>query len=139
MTATVAPIGTRLRRARVRRGLVVLEGLLAAGAGLGGLGLVTGGIDLGDATSDLPFASPVPAAVALVLVNGLVPLVVAVGALRRRGWADGGHIAVGVALVGWIVVQVAFIGLGSWLQVAYALYGAVVVALGITLIRARAR
>lgn len=40
--------------------------------------------------------------------------------------------AVSVVLVGWIAVQVGHIGLGSWLQVAYALFGLVITTLAVS-------
>lgn len=135
-TYTTATTSARSDRDRVRRALVGLEVFLAAGAALGAVGLVSGAIDLGESTAELPFSSPVLAGVALALVNGVAPLVVARAELYRRPWAAAGHVAVGLALVAWIVVQVAVIGLGSWLQVAYGLYGAAIVGLGVIRVRA---
>lgn len=117
--------------------LVVMEALLAVGAYGGAVGLVTGGVDLGAATADLPFGSAVFGGVALAVVNGLLPTVVVVGALLRRPWASAGHLLVGIALAGWIVFQVALIGLGSWLQVAYFGYGLVIVFLSLALMKQR--
>lgn len=114
----------------LQRVLVALELLLAVGAFGGALGLVTGALDLHEAADDLPLASPVLGGIALALCNGVLPLVVATGTLRRAPWASVGHLAVGAALIGWIVVQVAFIGFGSALQAAYLGYGVVVLALG---------
>jgi hypothetical protein len=119
------------------RALVGMEVFLAAGAVLGAVGLVTGGIDLGDATQDLPFGSPVLAGVALAVLNGVLPAVVAVAGIQGRPWADVGHLVVGVVLVGWIVLQVGFIGLGSWLQVLYAAYGLLIAALAVIALRRR--
>lgn len=103
--------------------MIVAELVLAVGAFAGSVGLVAGGIDLGDAADDLPFASPVFGGVALAVVCGIWPTALAIAAWRQRRWATAGHLLVGLALVGWIVVQVAFIGLGSWLQVAFATFG----------------
>lgn len=108
-----------------------LEVLLAAGAYLGAVGFLTGGIDLGAAARDLPFASPVFAGIMLGLINGLLPTVVVIGQLTGRAWAAPGHVVVGLALIGWIVVQVALIGLGSWLQVAYFVWGVAILGLAL--------
>lgn len=119
------------RLSRLERLLVGMELFLAVGAFFGAAGLIGGGIDLGDAAGDLPFGSPVFAGVALAVLNGVLPTVVAVGALRRAGWAGAGHMVVGTVLVAWIVIQIAFIGLGSWLQVVYLAYGIVLQALAL--------
>ena len=42
-------------------------------------------------------------------------MIATIGTLRRRAWAKPVHVAVGVILTGWIVVQVAFTGSGSGL------------------------
>jgi len=116
----------------LRTTLIVLEVLLAIGAFGGAMALVSGAIDLGESTSDLPLASPVLAGLALGMINGVLPAAVAFGAWRRAAWSELGHVAVGVALIAWILVQVAFIGFGSALQATYLLYGVVVLVLGAT-------
>jgi hypothetical protein len=78
----------------------------------------------------VPFASPVLAGLALALVNGVLPTVVVTGSARGRHWALPGHIAVGLALMAWIVVQVGAIGLVSWMQPALFGYGAAIALLG---------
>jgi uncharacterized membrane protein len=116
------------------RALVWLEVLLAVGAYFGAVGFITGGLDLGEATADLPFGSTVFAGSALALVNGVLPTVVVIGALRRRWWALPGHLVVGIALIGWILVQLAFLGLPPhWLQVLYFVWGVVIVLLALSL------
>lgn len=131
-TAHGTRVGGRTSRlSRLERLLVGMELFLAVGAFFGAVGLIGGGIDLGEATAELPFGSPVFAGVALAVINGVLPTVVAVGALRRAGWAGAGHMVVGTVLVAWIVIQVAFIGLGSWLQAVYLAYGIVLQALAL--------
>lgn len=46
----------------------------------------------------------VPGAI-LMIVLGIVPLVVAIGVLRRREWAWLASLLVGIALIVWIVVE----------------------------------
>ncbi|MHB1137442.1 MAG: hypothetical protein ACYC2O_00710 [Microthrixaceae bacterium] len=117
-------------RDATRTTLIILEVLLSIGAVGGAIALAAGAIDLGASTADLPFASPVFGAVALVVVNGILPAVVVVGAVRRAPWADLGHVAVGLALVGWMIVQVELIGWGSWLQTVYFGYGVLIAGIG---------
>lgn len=118
------------RGRRLRRTLTALEALLVLGAFGGAVGLMSGALDVGETAQDLPWQSPVLAGVALGLINGVFPAAVMVLARRHHRWAPAGHVLVGVALMGWIVVQVAFIGLNSALQVLYFVYGAVVAAMG---------
>jgi hypothetical protein len=145
--ATTAPHRPhRIRPSSERAGIEVvlwwLEGLLAVGAVGGALGFwLLGERLLGDATARLPFASPILAGVALLLVNGLLPTAVLVG--TRRGVplvARAGHLAVGVALIGWIVVQVGYLGWPpAGLQWAYLLYGVLITTLALRLRRRRHR
>jgi hypothetical protein len=121
------------------RWLVGLEVALAVGAFGGAVGLAGGGTDLGGAVDDLPWGSALLGGLALAVVNGVLPAVVAFGALQRRPWAGAGHVLVGVALMGWIVVQVAFIGLISWMQPFCFLWGAAILVLGLVAWRASGR
>jgi hypothetical protein len=123
-------------RSRTERAVLWLEVLLAVGAYAGALGLIMGGVDLGEAEARLPFGSMAFGGWALLVVNGLVPTVVVIGALQRRAWAPAGHVLVGAALVGWIVVQVGFLGWPPhWLQVLYLAWGGVILGLGRRLVR----
>ncbi len=122
-------------RTPVRTSLLWLEAFLAVGAYGGATALVVAGPEMvGDeVVAALPFASPVFAGIALAIVNGLLPSVVFVAELRRARWAAAGHLLVGVALVSWIVVQVAFLGWPPhWLQITYFVYGWVIVGLAVT-------
>jgi hypothetical protein len=101
---------TRPVHPRAEIAVLWLEALLAVGAYGGAIAFALGGIDLGEAMARLPFGSPVFAGVALGLVNGVLPTVVLIGALRRRPWANLGHTVVGLALMGWIVTQVLVLG-----------------------------
>jgi hypothetical protein len=134
MTTVTAPPRLPVR-AGVLSTLLWLEALLAIGAFGGAVGFLLLGEELlGSGTADLPFASPVLAGLALALVNGVLPTVVIVGSLRRRPWAIRGHLVVGLALIGWIVVQVAFLGWPPhWLQWAYLAYGVVLTGLAMRL------
>ncbi len=130
-----APELTPRPLSRLERVLVGMELFLALGAFSGAVGLISGGVDLGEVSTDLPFASPAFGGVALAVLNGLLPTVVAVAALRRARWAGAGHLVVGTVLVAWIVIQIAFIGLIWWLQVVYLAYGVVLQALALQHVR----
>lgn len=122
-----------------RRALLWLESLLAVGAYAGAVGLITGGVDLGAAADDLPFGSLAFGGWALLVVNGVLPTVVVIGALARRPWATPGHLAVGLALIGWIVVQVGVLGWPpNGLQILYFGWGWAILGLAITHRRAQA-
>lgn len=127
--------GTRTSLTGREWALVTLEALLGVGAIAGAVGMfldpagTTSGLDV--ALADLPFPSLVLPGVALLLVNGALPGVVAVGAVRRASWAPWGHLLVGVALLGWLLVQFWFIGGGHWLQALYVVWGLAITALAL--------
>ena len=102
---------------------VVLEGLLAFAALGGAITLIADGESLGSVADDLPWQSPVLGGIALGVVNVLVPVTAILGTLRGTRWAPVGRVVVGPVLVVWIAVQIAFIGLTSWLQPIMVAYG----------------
>lgn len=97
------------RRSATERTLLVLKVLLAVGAYGGALSFFLALEAMESMRELLPFGSFLLAGLALAAVNG-VPTVVVVGALRDAPWARDGHLAVGLALIAWIVVQVAVLG-----------------------------
>jgi hypothetical protein len=127
--------GTRSRP--TPRDVSIVCGLMSAAALAGVVGLAGGGIDFGpEITSRIPAGSPVLGAVALGVVVALPMGVAAVAGWRRSPWTADLAVLAGGALIGWIVVEVAFIRTFAWLQPACAAYGAVVLALGLLLRRA---
>lgn len=124
----------RPRLSRLDRVLVALEIFLAVGAVPAGLMMIaspSGGLmhmplSMLDRS---PFADFFWPGAILMAANGVVPLIVAWAALRRRTWALPGHVAVGAVLSGWIVVEVAMLGF-HWLQGAYLGLGVVILCLG---------
>lgn len=121
---------SRRRLSARERLLVVLEVLLAVGALAGAVGMqVLGDEFAGEGFDGLPFETMLVPSVALALVNGVFPLVVAAGAVRGARWAPLGHLAVGAALLGWMVVQLWFIGGGNWLQAVYLALAVILLAL----------
>lgn len=105
---------------------MVLEVLLVVGAIGGGLGLIVGFLDLQEMTDDLPWQSPVLGGIALLTINAAFPTLVIAAELRHHRLASLGHLLVGLDLLAWIVVQVAFIGFTSALQAVYLVYGVAV-------------
>lgn len=132
-TAAGAP---RRRLPRLDRTLVGLEVLLAVGAIPAGLLMIT---SPSGALVHMPVSmldrSPFPdffwPGVILTIANGVVPLAVVWAALRRFAWAPLGHIAVGVVLVGWILVEVAMLRSFEALHGAYLVLGVVIVGLAV--------
>ncbi len=121
---------TRGRRAPADLLLVGLEAVLAVAAFGGAAALLSGAVPMEGAMHDVPFASPVLAGVSLGLIDGVLPTVAVIAELRRRRWAPVAHLTVGAALMGWIVVQIGFIGFNSWLQPAMFVWGATIFGLG---------
>ena len=112
---------------------------MAAAACAGGIGLAGGSIDLGTAISQrLPLHSPVLGGVALLAVVALPMTAAAVAAWRGITRAPEIVTLAGLALIGWIVVEIAFIRTFAWLQPVCAAYGVLMVVLGWWLARARA-
>jgi hypothetical protein len=114
-----------------RVGLSCYATFVALSAFAGAAGLATGGLALGGKLDHrLPFHSPVFGAVALALVVGLPST-----ALARDAWRGDRTLGItallaGIALVGWIAVELAFIREFSWLQPFYAGVGVTYVAIG---------
>ncbi len=132
MSTPTVPAASRGARTGTEWALLGLEILLAVGAYGGALWLISGAGDFGEATADLPFGSAVFAGWALLVVNGVLPTVVVIGALWRRVWAKLGHLVVGAALIAWVALQVSLLGWPpAGLQVIYFLWGWAILLLGV--------
>ena len=125
------------RPRRIERILLGLEAFLALSALGGGISYVLdpqqGSRGVPEVLQGTPFDSYRLPGIALLACNAVPPVIAIIGTLRRRLWAEPAHVAVGVILMGWIVVQVAFIGFGSWLPLqafCFAL-GLVIASLGV--------
>jgi hypothetical protein len=119
--------------------LLGLELFLAVGAlgGGGALFLSPDGSALGLPLSLLEHAGfedfRIPGLI-LFLVNGLLPLVSALGLLRRRPWGPASAMVVGLVLVGWIATQVVLLrSFSASLHGGYLLLGVAIARLGFTL------
>lgn len=118
------PEGTRGRRT----GLAVFAGLIAFSAYGGALGLTLGFIDLGARINDrLPLGSPVLGGFALALVVAVPSTVLAWWAWRGDPRTDLAAVVTGVLVIGWIVVELAFIRELSFLHPTYVLVGAALI------------
>lgn len=109
--------------------IAALSGVVALSAWAGGALLLAGLIDFGDeVTGRLPFHSATVAAAALLIVVA-VPMTLTAWLSARSGarWRVVGAVA-GTMLIGWIVVQLAFIQTFTWLQPVMAAAGAAVLA-----------
>jgi hypothetical protein len=94
----------------------------------GVMGVVSGAMLVVDRTEGLgmgtailegsPFGDFLIPGIVLFLASGVLPLVVAVAALRREEWAWLGHFAVGAVLLGWVVIEYLLLGYLNWLQPA---------------------
>ena len=116
-----------------RRVLAVAAGLTALVAAGGATGLVGGFIDIGDRLqSRLPFASPVFGGVALALIVALPFAILAGRAWSGRPGTGAAAVFAGALLVGWIVVEVAFLRELSFLHPLCVVVGGAFVVVGLT-------
>jgi hypothetical protein len=106
--------------------------LLNAVAAVGGAwGLAAGGLSLGtQVEARLPWGSATVGAAALLLVVAVPNAVLAVLAWRGDRRTGAAAVATGLLLVGWIVVELAFIQELSFFHPFYAAVGVALVWLG---------
>jgi hypothetical protein len=118
----------------------ILAALTAVSAYGGAAGLVSGFLAT-DATLDsrLPFASPVFGGIALACIVGVPSTVLAARAHEHGKRFGRTAVVVGVLLIGWIGVELAFIRELSFFHPIYAAIGAVFVAAGVADIEASRR
>jgi hypothetical protein len=127
-------------RISVTEGMIVmLEFALALGSFMSGVGLLLApdGHFLGWTTESLrgtPFSDYMIPALMLVAIGGVLPLIVATAALRRRAWATWGHLMVGSLLVLWVGGQLLWIGYVSLLQPIFGALGFIIAALALVAI-----
>ncbi len=124
------PVAARSRFDGRQRALLVLDGLLAVGAFGGSWGLISGSVDADTYVHRLPFHSTGLGGIALAVVVAVPAMVAFVATWAGRRWSAVANLVVGAMLMGWIVVQVGFIGLTSWLQPLMFVWGGAILALG---------
>ena len=108
--------------------LALLNAFSAVG---GGVSLILGYLSVGpELTARLPWGSAVVGGVALLLCVAVPNAVLGVLALRKDDRVAGAAVGVGLLLVGWILVELAFIRELSFFHPLYAGIGLVLVLLG---------
>jgi hypothetical protein len=106
-------------------------GLMAAAAASGGIGLITGGLELGESVSArLPLHSPVLAGLALLLWVAAPMSLAAAFAIVRSDYAHAAVVGAGSVLVVWIAIEASFIRTFSWLQPVCVAWAIALIALG---------
>lgn len=111
--------------------LATFAGVNALSAWFGVIGLVAGGLSFGaELNARLPFDSLVLAGLALAAVVALPSTVLAVLAWRGDPRTPALTVLVGVLLIAWIVVQLAFLQSFSFFQPLYAAIGLAFVVAG---------
>jgi hypothetical protein len=128
MTHSAVPVGTTGHQHRA--GLAIFAAIIAFSAYAGAIGLVSGGLSLGDVTSRLPFGSPVLGGIALALIVAVPSTYLAWLAWRADPRTDAAALIVGVLIIGWIVVELAFIREFSFFHPLYLVVGAALIWIG---------
>ena len=112
-------------------GLASYAALVALSAYGGAVGLATGALDMGGTLNHrLPFDSPVLGALALAAIVGLPSTALARYAWRGDRRIGAASLIAGMMLIGWILVELAFIRELSWLQPFFVGVGATFVVIG---------
>jgi hypothetical protein len=109
-------------------GLGILQVLIGVGAVIGGFGLVLApdGANLKlplEALNKSPFRNYLIPGIVLLCINGICNLGGSILSFSRKRYAGGTAMVLGAFLIIWIVVQVWWIGLISFLQPLYFCIG----------------
>ena len=120
-----------MRERNIRIAVIAVDLFAGLSAVAGALGLVVGYMNIPPSVlNGTPFADFTVPALLLGFVVGGSALTAAVIALFGPQRFDAlASAAAGCVMVGWITVEIALIGLGSWLQVAYFVVGLVMIGL----------
>ena len=128
-----------MRSRGIRIALVVVDLFLAVSAFVGAIGLVVGfmNIPLGvlEGTAFVDFT--VPALLLGVVVGGSALAAAAIAVFGPRRYETLASAGAGCIAAGWMIVEVALIGLGSWAQPLYLAVGLVMIGLAALLERAK--
>ncbi len=127
----IHPTETESLRLRRRLGISVFAGLIALSAYAGAFGLITGWLSLDDtAAARLPFGSPVLGGIALTVIVGVPTTWLAWLAWRSDPRTDAVALLSGGLLIGWILVELAFIREFSFFHPTYLVVGLILIWLG---------
>jgi hypothetical protein len=128
---TNSTVGTSSRLGHRRVGTAIFAALIAFSAYAGAVGLITGGLTLtADLNERLPLGSPLVGGVALALIVALPTTWVSWLAWHDDARADAAALVAGILLVGWILVELAFIRKFSFFHPTYLVVGAVLIWIG---------
>lgn len=125
----------------VRIAVVGVDLFEAVSATVGAVGLLVGFMQIPvSVLNGTPFADfTVPALILGLVVGGSALVAAAIAVFGPRQMDALASAAAGCVTVGWLTVEIAMIGLGSWAQVAYLLVGLVMIGLSGLLWRAESR
>ena len=125
----------------VRIAVVGVDLFEAVSATVGAVGLLVGFMQIPvSVLNGAPLADfTVPALILGSVVGGSALVAAAIAVFGPRQMDALASAAAGCVTVGWLTVEIAMIGLGSWAQVAYLLVGLVMIGLSGLLWRAESR
>jgi hypothetical protein len=128
-------------RKGIRIALVVVDVFAAMSAIVGAVGLVVGFMNVPlSVLSGTPFTDfTVPALLLGLVVGGSALAAATIELFGPRRFMALASAAAGCIMAGWITIEVAMIGLGSWLQPFYFAVGLLMIALAGLLWRATSR
>ena len=113
-----------------RAGVAAFAAIIAFSAYAGAIGLISGGLSLGEFTARLPFGSPVLGGIALALIVAVPSTWLAWLAWQADPRTDAMALIVGILIIGWIVVELAFIREVSFFHPVYLVVGAALIWIG---------
>lgn len=128
-----------MRDRGIRTALIVVDLFLAVSAIVGAIGLVVGFMNIPlSVLNGTPFADfTVPALVLGIVVGGSALAAAAIAVFGPRRYETLASAGAGCIMAGWMIVEVALIGLGSWLQPLYFAVGLAMIGLAALLERAK--
>jgi hypothetical protein len=107
--------------------IFVLEAFIALTAIVSGVAILTGGLQMPlELLRSTPFSDYTIPGLLLAIVVGGSSLVAATTVFIHREFVVLLSVAAGLIMAGWITVQVAMLGLVSWLQVLYFVLGVLI-------------
>lgn len=120
---------------RIRTAVLAADVFEAASAIIGALGLIVGFISIPvSVLATTPFTDfTVPALLLGFVVGGSALVAAIITALRLRLFDALASALAGCITIGWLTIEIAMIGLGSWAQVAWWLVGAAMIVLAVLL------
>ena len=120
---------------RIRTAVLAADVFEAASAIIGALGLIVGFISIPvSVLATMPFTDfTVPALLLGFVVGGSALVAAIITALRLRLFDALASALAGCITIGWLTIEIAMIGLGSWAQVAWWLVGAAMIVLAVLL------